>query len=264
MTIASDIIFDEKASRRIEAIYATPDVVAQRSSVLKAMALNPGERVLDIGSGPGYLAQSIGEQVGSTGQVQAIDVSESMCAIAQRRCADLPWISLKVADAVTLPFENNYFDVAVCSQVYEYLDNLDSALAELFRVLKPGGRVLVMDTDWGSIVWHSTDSQRMQRVLKAWDKHLVDPYLPRVLGPKLVKVGFDLIDVEVVPLLNSKYDPQTYSAGMMSLIAAFVHRHSELEEQEIEQWKLDLRQLGEQGLYFFSLNRYMFYLKKPD
>ncbi|MFC1664874.1 methyltransferase domain-containing protein, partial [Pseudomonadota bacterium] len=171
-------------------------MVEQRQRVLDKMKLGRGDRILDIGSGPGYLAQSMGKQVGSGGQVEGMDISESMCAIASNRCAAQLWVNFRVADAAKLPFDNDYFDVAVCTQVYEYVDDLGSALAELARVIKPGGRALVLDTDWGSIVWHSSNPERMQRVLKAWDEHLIDPYLPRTLGAKLIASGLNLVKVE--------------------------------------------------------------------
>jgi arsenite methyltransferase len=56
--------FDEETSRKVEALYRTPDVVAQRSRVLKALGLTEGERVLDIGSGPGLLANEMAVLVG--------------------------------------------------------------------------------------------------------------------------------------------------------------------------------------------------------
>jgi arsenite methyltransferase len=59
-------------------------------------------------------------------------------------------------------------------------------------VLRPGGRVLVLDTDWDSIVWRSGDDERMERVLAAWEEHLVDPHLPRSLKGSLERAGFEV------------------------------------------------------------------------
>ena len=64
--------FDEEAARRVEAMYATPDVIAQRQAVLRMLRLGPGERVLDIGAGPGFLACEMGRAVGRSGRVRAV------------------------------------------------------------------------------------------------------------------------------------------------------------------------------------------------
>jgi arsenite methyltransferase len=56
-------VFDDDASRKLEAAYLTPDVVAQRRETLRALALQPGERVLDIGSGPGLLVAEMADVV---------------------------------------------------------------------------------------------------------------------------------------------------------------------------------------------------------
>ena len=75
--------FDEETSRRVEAVFLTPDVVAQRCQVLKALELTAGERVLDIGSGPGLLAHEMAAAVGPEGRVCGVDISEPMLAIAK-------------------------------------------------------------------------------------------------------------------------------------------------------------------------------------
>lgn len=54
----------------------------------------------------------------------------------------------------------------------------------------------MLDTDWGSFVWHSGDAERMRRVLAAWDEHLVDPYLPRRLTRLLANARFSAETVE--------------------------------------------------------------------
>ena len=75
--------FDDESSRRVEAAYLTPDVVAQRRGVREWLALRPGERVLDVGVGPGFLAAEMADEVGPDGTVAGIDVSESMLALAR-------------------------------------------------------------------------------------------------------------------------------------------------------------------------------------
>ncbi len=66
--------FDERASRQVELIYSTPDMVGQRCRVLQALELKPGERVLDIGVGPGFLSYDMALSVGPKGKVIGTDI----------------------------------------------------------------------------------------------------------------------------------------------------------------------------------------------
>jgi arsenite methyltransferase len=252
--------FDEVASRRIEATYLTPDVIEQRRVVVAALELEPGETALDIGSGPGLLATEIADVVGPAGSVHGIDPSDSMLAIARRRPGSES-VEFHAGDAYTLPFPDGSFDVAVSTQVYEYVADVPRALAEARRVLRPGGRLLVLDTDWDSIVWRSRDPERMRRVLAAWDEHLVDPYLPRRLTGLLVDAGFAVTERAVIPMLNAGYDENTYSAGLVSFVGAFVPGRHDLTQADAGAWADDLTSLGAD--YFFSLNRYLFTAVKP-
>jgi ubiquinone/menaquinone biosynthesis C-methylase UbiE len=256
--MSTTLRFDDDVSRRVEATYTTPDVVEQRRLIRAALALSAGERVLDIGSGPGLLACEMATDVGPTGSVDGIDPSESMLAIARARphMSSSGSVSFTPGDACTLPFADGSFDAAVATQVYEYVENMSAALAEAHRVLRPGGRLLVLDTDWDSIVWHSSDRDRMNRVLAAWEEHLVDPYLPRRLGCLLSDAGFAVTRREVIPLLNAGYDANTYSAGLIGFISGFVSGRLGLTEDDASAWADDLVGLGED--YFFNLSRYLF------
>lgn len=262
----SGLQYDEEASRRVEAMYSTPDVVAQRRTVLDALELRPGERVLDIGSGPGFLARDMGKAVGPSGCVWGIDISGSMLALSHARCANQPNVEFRLGDARRLPFPDGDFDVAVSTQVYEYLDesSVPNALAELYRVLRPRGRALILDTDGDSIVWHSTDRARMDRILAAWNEHCTDFHLPPKLSSLLARAGFLIQRRDVTLLFNPEYDANTYSYGLMGLIAAFVPGRLGISQEEVEAWADDLRTLGREGMYFFSLTRYLFLVAKPE
>ena len=79
------IEFDADAASRVEAAYTTPDIVAQRDRVRAALALEPGEQVLDVGVGPGFLAAEMAVEVGPDGRVCGIDTSAAMLEVAARR-----------------------------------------------------------------------------------------------------------------------------------------------------------------------------------
>jgi ubiquinone/menaquinone biosynthesis C-methylase UbiE len=263
VTTSSTLAFDTATARRIEANYLTPEVVAQRHEIMRRLGLEPGEHVIDIGFGPGLLTQEMATAVGSGGRVVGIDLSNEMLAMARVRCAGQPWVELDQADAVTLPFSAATFDAAVAAQVYEYVGDLARALAEAKRVLRRGGRLLVLDTDWDSIVWNTSDRPRTTRMLTAWKEHLVHPHLPRTLARRLKDTGFAVEDIGVFTLVNSKYGERTVSHGLIALMAAFVPGRQGITEAEVAAWMADLRELGATDNYFFSLNRYLFLARNP-
>src|SRR6478752_5037463 len=258
--------FDADAADWLVAMYTTPDIVAQRATVLELLDLRAGERVLDVGVGPALLAAQMAEAVGPTGAVHGIDVSEQMLAAARNRVAQLPKgharVALVASSADAIPYLDESFDVVVSTQVFEYVPDIPAALAEVRRVLRPGGRLLLLDTDWDSIVWHSTDRDRMARVLATWERHLADPYLPRRLPAELRTAGFHVAPPIVVPLLNVGFEERTFSAGLIGLVGSYVEGRDGWSADAVGEWRDDLRSLA--AAYFFSLNRYVFCARKPD
>lgn len=257
--------FDQQVARALERMYQTPDVVAQRSRVIQRMELRPGQSVLDVGSGPGLLAADLAECVGAEGEVIGVDRSDAMVAMARARCEErgLAQARFEVGDALALPCEDQSIDAAVSTQVYEYVADMKSALAELHRVLKPGASAFILDTDWDSLVWNTSDRERTRRILEAWDDHLADPHLPATLTPRLREAGFQVQQREVIPILNPDYHEHSYSAGILRAIHAFVPGHGDVTQIDADAWAEDLHALARQGAWFFSLNRYLFVATRP-
>lgn len=108
--------------------------------------LHEGHRVLDIAGGTGDLALAFSKKVGSTGQVVHTDINEAMLRTGRDRLLNagvaLPTL---VCDAEKLPFADNYFDLVSVAFGLRNMTHKDIALAEMNRILKPGGRLLVLE-----------------------------------------------------------------------------------------------------------------------
>ncbi len=256
--MAGMLEFDGDAAARLETAYTTPDIGAQRSSVLSMLALLPGEHVLDLGVGPGFLAAEMAAEVGANGRVCGIDVSDDMLAIAAARETgrDAATLELTHGNAEEIPYDGGSFDVVVATQVLEYVPDIPRALAEIHRVLRPSGRVLILDTDWDSLVWHAPDLEQMDRVLLAWQEHLAHPHLPRTLARWLVRAGFETTPPTVLPLLNTGDAHDTFSGILLGLVATFVVDRQGLDRETVDAWAASMRNLEDD--WFFSLNRYVF------
>ena len=142
--------FGEGRSRHLEETYLQPDIVRQRRDFCAALDLRPGLRALDVGAGPGLLAQDIAERIGPNGIVVGVDPSPSMLRLAHARTAGRH-VSYVQGTATALPVAGGSFDLAVSTQVLEYVPEIDQAIEEMKRVVRPGGTVAILDTDWRSI-----------------------------------------------------------------------------------------------------------------
>ena len=119
---------------------------AWKAFTIALAGIRTGERVLDVASGSGDLASAFARRVGAEGQVWLTDINGAMLARGRDRLLDegraLP---LAQCDAERLPFRADYFDCVSVAFGLRNMTHKDAALAEMRRVLKPGGRLLVLE-----------------------------------------------------------------------------------------------------------------------
>jgi ubiquinone/menaquinone biosynthesis C-methylase UbiE len=116
---------------------------SSRESFLAALAPARGEKILDVGAGRGAVAARVlGFAPGS--EVFAVDPNEKRVAAMRR---DHPQLRSSVARAESLPFADSFFDKAYTTMALHHYSDLDAALRELARVLKPGGSFIVVEVD---------------------------------------------------------------------------------------------------------------------
>lgn len=260
--MSTTLNFDADLAARTEAIYATPDVAATRIAVFRTLGMRAGEHALDVGCGPGYVTRELALAVGSGGTVTGVDLSEPMLGLAGQRCAGLGQVRLVRGDATAFALDSGSVDGACALQVYCYVRELDTALAELRRVLKPTGRAVILDTDFSGFVWESGHRERMRAVLQAFDAHAAWPDLPRVLPAKLRQAGLAVERCEAVPFVTLQYHPNTYVYGLARFIHQFVIKHAGVAAADADAWLADFDELEAKRAFFFSTNRFLFVVRR--
>lgn len=108
--------------------------------------VRPGMKVLDIAAGTGDLTKAFAKKVGKTGEVWHTDINYSMLSVGRDRLIDKGFdVPSVVCDAEALPFPEGYFDIVTVAFGLRNMTHKDKALAEMLRVLKPGGKLLVLE-----------------------------------------------------------------------------------------------------------------------
>jgi ubiquinone/menaquinone biosynthesis C-methylase UbiE len=174
----------------------------------KAYRLEPGLQVLDVGCGTGHFTQWFAEVVGPTGQVTGLDNSQVLLAEARRRVQDrgLP-LEYVHGDAHQLPFPDNHFDRCYANLVLEHLEEPQRALAELVRVARPGGLVIVTDNDFNDpeLTQRLTPvSRQLQEILR---RTFRQGQLARRLPELFKAAGLESLQVEEVRLAFEHLNP---------------------------------------------------------
>lgn len=181
--------------------------------------LSTATQVLDVGCGPGALAGEIARRFPDKTVVGA-DASESRLEFARQEHT-FSNISFKSANSTELPFSDQSFDLVYSRFMLEYLQNPEIAIAEMARVCKPGGHVILQDLD-GQIVWHHPAPEfeaDLQIVLDELKQTGFDVFVGRKLFLHAKNAGLSPVTV--------KLDPYHLYAGQIS-------------EKELNDWELKL------------------------
>jgi ubiquinone/menaquinone biosynthesis C-methylase UbiE len=227
--------------------------IKQRSYEL--MDLHAGHYVLDVGCGAGIDTIPLAHIVGPTGRVVGIDYDTEMISTARQRAeeADVQsWVQHDRGDATALPYENDSFDRVRSERVFQHVADPTPVLAEMIRVTKSGGWVVVADTDHSSISIDCADRAiidiewRLRRCHA--EKHL-NGYAGRQLYRLFKNAGFSDIIVEVFPIPVTKYQQVRYF-GAMEQTEARALTNGIVSEGEIQRWHVMLEDVDARGAFF--------------
>jgi ubiquinone/menaquinone biosynthesis C-methylase UbiE len=163
------------------------------------MRAQAGQKVLDVGCGPGTDTIPLARWVGTSGQVIGIDYDADMIAEAEKRALEAEvgaWVIHKHADAIALPFGSDYFDACRCERTFQHLHDPVKTLSEMARVTKSGGWIVVLDADWGSLSIDTSEIETERRYVRFFTEHMANNgYSGRQLYRLFKQQG--LVDVSV-------------------------------------------------------------------
>jgi arsenite methyltransferase len=254
--------FDAATTKLLDTAYQGSDFAKRRRASFDVVDPLPGDRILDLGCGPGLLTLELARAVGPKGLVFGLDPSPDMRATAVKRCEDEPVVQIIDGSAQDIPFEDESLDKAVAVQVFEYFDNLEDPLKELRRVLRPGGRVVISDMHFGTWVWHSADSDRMERMMKIWDLHLADREVPEKLPALLKDNGFQNACTIPLTLFDTVLRPDGMARMLMILMSGYAQKNGQLPDAEIAAWLSEQESLAAEGRFFMAITHFITYAER--
>lgn len=217
-----------------------------RSEAAKRLNLNAGQKALDLGCGIGGATFPMAEITGSTGLAVGVDISAAMIEAATKRANGRAGVEFKVGEAGAIPFPDKFFDAARCERVFLYLPDRGRAILEMIRVVKPGGRIILMDTELDSTAVYSKKlalTRKMTSIVAATMPNANSardlPWLARQAGLKDVKAETFAIST-----------PHKFFLKVMAGSLAAVVEKGIVPAAEVEEWLEEQAGLEAQGDFF--------------
>ena len=223
---------------------------ARRMSVFEALAISSGQSILDLGCGGGHLVREIALAVGDTGRVVGLDASPDQLESAGALCSGLSAVELLEGDATDLPFDDGSFDSLASIQMLEYVPDADAAIAEARRVLKFGGKAVLVSVLWDHWRFHGAEPELNDKMHDIWRSHCPHQMLPMELPAKLEIAGFSGIVQKPIAFMNNTMHENAFALWAAKLVAVFAVDNGATDE-EAALWLEQLDKADTEGRFGF-------------
>ncbi len=231
---------------RYEALFQFRD---EQQPFIDALQLSGTERILDFGCGPGYMAEAIASH--TSGEVIGADLNAEFISRASARgtASNARFFHLNDVGIETL----GHFDRIFCKNVLEYVPDMDQTLASFHDALSPGGRALLIDSDWRFVLVEPWGSDRTDAFFKAASGAFKEPEAGRKLAGSLSRAGFTDIHVRV----QAGVDREGRGLAVVRNMASYIQTFGTMKAEEVNDMLTALEAAIETGEFMFVLPQFI-------
>jgi ubiquinone/menaquinone biosynthesis C-methylase UbiE len=224
--------------------------------LIRPAEIAPGHTVLDYGCGPGWLAIELARRVGPRGAVDAVDLNDAFLELAAKHAA-AEGVSERIrfhrATDDRLPLADASVDRVIAKNVLEYVSDLDATLRDFRRVLRPGGRLHVVDSDWGMLAVEPLGAEDVAELFAAASAAYKTPLIGRKLYGALRGAGFADVKIEIL----ASADTRGHFAPIVVNMASYARATGTMDGTKIDRLLSKLRASIEDGTYLLVLPQFL-------
>ncbi|HEY0634459.1 MAG TPA: methyltransferase domain-containing protein [Gammaproteobacteria bacterium] len=235
--------------------------VAERARSLKQlsyerMAIKPGDIVLDAGCGPGVDLMALAERVGDDGKVIGIDSDNAMLDEAQRAVQQSTLaerIYYRLGSALALPLGDASVDSSRAERLLQVLpvEAERGVISELIRVTRPGGRIVLVDADWGSASVDFSDAELERRLMNFFATQMrPNGFAGRRIYALCHELALEDITLDIIPYIHLRFDETPFQDWLIDTAL----KVSVISRCEASAWRDELMERDADGRFVATVN----------
>ena len=221
----------------------------QYRNIFEPLSAQSGEHILDIGCGTGGAVRALAQHVKGINRVIGVDNSRLMIEVAKKRAAGLGLpIEYQVADAHQLKFDDDTFDGCFSLGVFEIIKEPRQVLAEMVRVLRPGGRLVINTTDTDARMIDAADREVTRKIIHYVSDYEMNGWIGRQLPGYCHEMGLTDIKVEIRSWGVNNYEQ--WSESSWRGYAERAQANGVISAKQLADWFKDLEERHQAGRFF--------------